>query len=72
MRVEYGGYKLVHAKRAVPRDPRETRSQALDTFAATLREGQVHAIAAVREDRHMEGGVWFCLLRSDAYVAPER
>jgi hypothetical protein len=31
----------------------------------------VQALAAAKEDRHIEGNVWLCLLLSDAYVAPE-
>ena len=49
------------------RDPRVTRTQALDDFAASLCMGQVQAIA--RSDRHIEGNVWLILLLSDAYVA---
>ena len=45
--------------------------QALDEFAVTLAAGQVHALAALRADRHMEGNVWLCLLLSAAYPAPD-
>ena len=70
MHTEFGGYQLEYAKRAVPRDPRVTRSQELETFAQSLRKDQVQALAAVHADRHIEGNVWLCLLLSDAYVAP--
>lgn len=71
MHTEYGTYKLEYAKRAVPRDPRVTRSQELEKFALSLRKDQVHALVAVHADRHIEGNIWFCLLLSDAYVAPD-
>ena len=61
---------MEYAKRAVPRDPRVTRSQELETFARSLRKDQVQALAAVHADRHIEGNIWFCLLLSDAYMAP--
>ena len=70
MHSEFGNYSLEYAKRAVPRDPRVTRSQELETFAQLLRKDQVQAVAAVHADRHIEGNVWLCLLLSDAYVAP--
>lgn len=47
-----------------------TRSQELETFARSLRKDQVQALAAAHADRHIEGNIWFCLLLSDAYVAP--
>lgn len=71
MRAEYGAFKMEYARRAVPRDPRTTRSQELETFALSLRKDQVQALAAAKDDRHIEGNVWLCLLLSDAYVAPE-
>ena len=54
----------------MPRDPRVTRTQALDEFAATLATGQVHALAATRAERHLEGNVWLCVLLGAAYLAP--
>ena len=71
MHSEYGGYKLEYARRTVPRDPRTTRSQELETFALSLRKDQVQSLAATKDDRHIEGNVWLCLLLSDAYIAPE-
>ena len=70
MTAEYGRYSIEYARRSVPRDPRVTRTQALDEFAATLRTNQVHALAASRADWHMEGNVWLCLLLGAAYLAP--
>ena len=70
MHAEFGHFQLEYAKRAVPRDPRITRSQELEAFALTLKKGQVHALAAIQADRHIEGNVWLCKLLSDAYVAP--
>jgi len=52
-------------------DTRTTRSQELESFARSLRKDQVQALAAAKDDRHIEGNVWLCLLLSDAYVAPE-
>ena len=71
MRSEYGVFRLEYAKRSVLRDPRTTRSQELESFARSLHKDQVQALAAAKDDRHIEGNVWLCLLLSDAYVAPE-
>jgi hypothetical protein len=46
MRAEYGDFKVEYAKRAVPRDPRMTRSQELENFARSLQKDQVQALAA--------------------------
>ena len=51
--------------------PRVRPLQELETFARSLKKGQVQALAASPSQRHMEGSVWLCLLLSDAYVAPE-
>lgn len=71
MSGEFGHYKIVHAKRAVARNPRTTRLQDLAEFARSLRTGQVHAIAAARDERHIEGNVWLVRLLSEAYIQPE-
>lgn len=69
MCAEYGNYAIEYARRSVLRDPRITRTQALEDFASSLREGQVQAIAAARDERHLEGNVWLVLLLCDPYVA---
>ena len=41
MSQEFGRYKIEYARRAVARDPRVTRTQALEEFAAILGPDQV-------------------------------
>ena len=71
MRSEYGTHKLEYARRSVARDASTTRMGALQDYANRLKSGQVQAIAASRNDRHMEGNIWLLLLLSAAYVSTE-